>query len=300
MDAGRSFVRTVVVKGRFGMGGRLAVLLSAWRYAIDTERELVVDWNDSAYWRPSEPDVFASLLTFPRAKPLNVANLEGARIFPSVWQDRLGRYRNGDVVMPYELSHFPPPYDVKAAEDADVVVITRNGPLETIRPWYPQLRPSEEIARRVEEFAVRADIPNRVGVQIRHGNGERLVRPPETDWFHKRLTHTDRVFLATDSPDLFREFAARFDTVQTEKWWPPSGSGSLHQNESCPDRFQNAVEALVDLFLLARVRRLIFSGGFFGMGARYIAASTGTPERYPKRIHPTFEEKVADRWQNPI
>ena len=30
--------RTVVVKGRFGMGGRLAVLLSAWRYAIDTER----------------------------------------------------------------------------------------------------------------------------------------------------------------------------------------------------------------------------------------------------------------------
>ena len=74
-------------------------------------------------------------------------------------------------------------------------------------------------------------------------------------------------------------------------WWPPPGSGSLHQHESCPDRFQNAVEALVDLFLLAQVRRLIFSGGFFGMGARYIAGSTATPERYPKRIHPTFEEK---------
>ena len=163
-----------MVKGRFGMGGRLAVLLSAWRYAIDTERELVVDWNDSAYWSPSGPDVYTALLTFPHAKPLNVADLEGARIFPSVWQDRLSRYRNGDVVMPYELSHFAPPYDVQAAEDADVVVITRNGPLDTIKPWYPQLRPSEEVARRVEEFAVQADLPNRAGVQIRHGNGERL------------------------------------------------------------------------------------------------------------------------------
>ena len=67
-----------MVKGRFGMGGRLAVLLSAWRYAIDTERELVVDWNDSAYWSPSVPDVYTALLTFPHAKLLNVANLEDA------------------------------------------------------------------------------------------------------------------------------------------------------------------------------------------------------------------------------
>ena len=98
------------------------------------------------------PDVYTALLTFPHAKPLNVANLEDARIFPSVWQDRLSRYRNGDVVMPYKLSRFPAPYDVRAAEDADVVVITRNGPLDTIKPWYPQLRPSEEIAIAWVEF----------------------------------------------------------------------------------------------------------------------------------------------------
>ena len=292
--------RAVVVKGRFGMGGRLAVLLSAWRYAVETERDLLVDWNDSAYWSPNVPDVYQALLSFPRAKELDPDALEGAQVFPAVWQGRLGDHRNGDSTMPYELASAAPPYDSDSAARADVVVITRNGPLETIRPWYPALRPSGEVARRVEEFAAQANIADRVAVQIRHGNGERLVRPPDTGWFHQRLAPEDRLFLATDSPEVSHEFTSRYDTAQTERWWPPPGSGSMHQHESCPDRFQNAVEALVDIFLLAKAQRRLLSPGFFGIAGRYIAGDTSPPEIYPSRIHPTVEEKRADGWQNPI
>ena len=41
--------RYVLVKGSFGMGGRIHVLLSAWAYARRTGRTLVVDWNDGGY-----------------------------------------------------------------------------------------------------------------------------------------------------------------------------------------------------------------------------------------------------------
>ena len=74
----------------------------------------------------------------------------------------------------------------------------------------------------------------------------------------------------------------------------------MHQHESCPDRFQNAVEALVDIFLLAKAQRRLLSPGFFGIAGRYIAGDTSPPEIYPSRIHPTVEEKRADGWQNPI
>ena len=58
--------RYVLVKGTFGMGGRIHVLLGAWAYAQRTERTLVVDWSDGCYG--NDTDAFQTFFTNPFLK----------------------------------------------------------------------------------------------------------------------------------------------------------------------------------------------------------------------------------------
>jgi hypothetical protein len=44
--------------------------------------------------------------------------------------------------------------------------------------------------------------------------------------------------------------------ITTEHWYPAPGS-RIHQNPGCPNRLENAVEALVDLYALAECDYLI-------------------------------------------
>ena len=88
-ENGMSNGRYVVVKGRFGMGGRIAVMLSAYRYALETDRELIVDWNDYAYYSPSVGDVFQNLFEWPPVSATPLVSLRGATVFPDEWQSKL-------------------------------------------------------------------------------------------------------------------------------------------------------------------------------------------------------------------
>ena len=35
----------------------------------------------------------------------------------------------------------------------------------------------------------------------------------------------------------------------------------MHQNFDCPDRTQNAVDALIDMYMFSKCKYLVFSGG---------------------------------------
>ena len=66
-----------------------------------------------------------------------------------------------------------------------------------------------------------------------------------------------RVFLATDNRAVADRFERRYrEIVTTPHWYPEPGSHS-HQSADCPDRLENGVEALVDLFLLAECEYLV-------------------------------------------
>ncbi|HEU5075948.1 MAG TPA: nodulation protein NodZ [Polyangiaceae bacterium] len=299
--------RYVVVKGRFGMGGRIAVMLSAYRYALEADRELIVDWNDYAYYSPGVGDVFQNLFEWPPVSATPLMSLRGATVFPEEWQGKLDDYRNDPhaEIMPYALSFAVPPR-VAQPIAADVVVVTRNAKDHRIRGFYPQLRPYRSVRQLIDTHQARFDFTTAIGVQIRHGNGERLLTPPRTDWFHERIAELQArapergVFLATDSPAVVEEFGARYrNFYHTEKWYPPIGSGSMHQNADCPDRFQNGVEALVDIFLLARCSSLLVCSGFFGKTARFISGiDDAAVQKFPDKIHPTQADKAG--WDNPI
>ena len=49
------------------------------------------------------------------------------------------------------------------------------------------------------------------------------------------------------------------DVIVTPKWLPPPGE-SMHQNDNCAQRLRNAIEALVDMYLLSHCKYLIFPG----------------------------------------
>jgi hypothetical protein len=127
-----------------------------------------------------------------------------------------------------------------------------------------------------------------------------MVRAPRLNWFHDRLDSDTPVFLATDSSLVLADLTDIYADLRfTPKWYPAEGSGSLHQNPACPDRAENAAEALVDIWLLSMCRSLLICKGFFGETARRLSPSTPS-EEFPNRIHPTLAEKLADGWTNPI
>ncbi|MBP7936275.1 MAG: hypothetical protein KA354_16660 [Phycisphaerae bacterium] len=76
----------------------------------------------------------------------------------------------------------------------------------------------------------------------------------------KQRARDGMIFLATDNKEAERRIRERYgDVFVTEKWFPSSGV-SMHQNPECPDRLNNAIEALVDMYLLAACDYLVYPG----------------------------------------
>ena len=66
------------------------------------------------------------------------------------------------------------------------------------------------------------------------------------------------VFVATDNREAQDLVEKRYPKViATPKWFPTTGI-EMHQNPECPDRFNNAIEALIDMYLLADCDYLVF------------------------------------------
>ena len=295
------------------MGGRIAVALTALSYAQATGRQLVVDWNDFTYYSPEIPDVFSALWDWPEAARVDLEDLADLKVYPADWSDKLTDYRN-DIdaeIMPYALSFSGPPDEkdpdeAAAAEAADVVVITRNGRQERIADLYGNLRPSGFIRSRLALLAERYDWDRMIGVQIRHGNGEPYLTPANTAWFHERISELRTedpdlgVFLATDSIEVLDEFRLRYpDVVQSPKWYPSAGSGSMHHHPDCPSRFEHGVSAIIDTWLLKECSHLLMCEGFFGRTVEMLSPiDRGRRQIYPGKIHATVEEKKD--WSNPI
>lgn len=305
--------RYVVVKGRFGMGNRIAVALSAHAYAKATDRKLIIDWNDHTYFSPDIPDVFSALWEWPVADQTPLTDLAGLSVYPETWTGRLSDYRNdvSTAIMPYDLAWSRPPDEgtPEAAEMADahdVVVITRDGDRDRVRDLYPSLLPRPFIRSRVGLLQGTYDWDRMIGVQIRHGNGERYLTPADSGWFHDKigeLRSSDPnlgLFLSTDSLAVVDEFSRTYETVlRAPQWFPAVGSGSMHHHPECANRFEHGVASLVDMWLLRGCGYLLLCRGGFGATVEKMSSvSVDRRLRYPGKIHASVAEKAG--WDNPI
>jgi hypothetical protein len=287
-SASPKFGKILWVKAKAGMGNRLLALSTAYVYALVSGRSLYVDWSDATYSSDGK-NVFHSLFSCADMLDEPPAIDENTTVAPAIWKDRL------ELSVNTLIDRFDP--DKHSAKNIwrkhsiklrktdygeQIAVywsfsshlkelrarIQNNSPYsgkserQIIADIYKnriKLHPS--IEERVEKFAAANSLHEMIGLHIRYMDKKASIRDflPRLD----KITRENpgvRIFLATDNLEAERLIRRDYSSViTTPKWYPETGS-SMHQNPDCPDKLLNAIEALTDMYLLARCRWLIFPG----------------------------------------
>ena len=155
------------------------------------------------------------------------------------------------------------------------------------------------VRERIVEYTTNHFSGNRVvGVHCRRTEEAARSRLLASDWAYfvavnSILKGADDavVFLATDNEGVEQAFVGRYGAarvLRTEKWLPDQGE-SIHMNANCPDSVRAAVDALIDIYILAGCQHLVLSGGSsFSYIASWLSPLPADRIKYvwPKREYP--------------
>jgi hypothetical protein len=282
--------KIILVKGKAGLGNRLLAVLSALLYADMTKRRVIIDWRDRAYAKPGE-NAFEKLFASPATGDPS-AYESVTSVAPVSWRGRL--HHTVDEVLGQD---FPKDVEVdnnrrkmaaytsslrKLDYDEDVLVRWAwTHELADLRPRFgwsgrryaiqsdnqilrgvvkEHLRPSTELARRVNEFAKANFVDEMIGLHVRYSDRKNPFKHFRVyvDRFLERHPQ-GRVFLATDNSEVEEYFKGIFPNKVSSapKWMPPPGQ-PIHRTRSADrDPSEGALEALTDMYLLGRCQRLV-------------------------------------------
>jgi len=270
------------------MGNRMLCAITGILYGELSGRKTVIDWRDQAYSKDGS-NMFSEFFSCASVSSELVLPVEGS-IRPSVWQGQIDKSMS-DMIHEHDstkhnslLIHRKYSIDVRRLDyDEEIAVfwyykdrlraLTKNlakkghalaglSRTQIIRKMFTEHMPiQEQIRRRIVEFKAKYWHDNVIGLHIRHtdrqtnlGKYERAVRR------FLRQSPGARIFLATDNQKVSKEYQSKFKNVFSTPKWFPEGLSSMHQNDSCPDKVANGVEALVDMCLLAECDYLIYPG----------------------------------------
>ncbi len=265
------------MKGAGGMGNRMLAAAGAVLYGTLSSRRLVIDWSDGVYSSDGR-NVFHGLFAAPAGDPMTrVAETDD--VVPSFWRGRLhadvdtltrdgggrldpalerrSRLDLGCIDHPERVAVFwaygsrlrelRPHVDARlpalaALSDAELLGMV----LRDALPLAPAIR------ERVRAFRQRWLRSPTVGVHVRYGDhrvslrailarvGELVRRDP-----------VPALFLATDNAEVLAAFRRVHPAVIATPHRYGAPGVPLHLDPDCPDRAAGAVEALVDMYLLA-------------------------------------------------
>ena len=272
----------VVCKGTSGMGNRILAACTALLYGDMAGRQGVIDWRDQSYTE-SGGNAFPEFFDCADAVPVT-ALPENAAIYPPVWVDHLDFPLGKLQPMLNEADRKRISVDVSRVDyDEDVLVFcSYTHQIDRLRPLFTgpyqslqsldnrtilkqvlgaKMRLLPDIQQHIDAFKAEHFGPETVGVHVRYTDMkiplDKLLAQVQVVAQRRR---DPVIFLATDAEEVVHQFKAKFSRlVTTSKWFPPEGQ-RLHQNWSqCPNRHQNGVEALTDLWLLSECHSLVFS-----------------------------------------
>ncbi len=289
--------RYLVVKGKAGLGNRMLSALGGILFARLTQRQLIIDWGDESYSNDGT-NVFPLLFRCPEVEPLSIlpdTDSISPRLWrgrmarsaaeviqevdPSAHTSRggyrsfsadLSRLDHSETVLvmwsyshnlPILRRHFHGRF-AHLASKSDEQILTEL--LRTSLLLHPSIRASIDKWRN-DHFGC----DTLIGTHIRFMDTRFPLLP-----FLDRRTSIDSVFdaidrimhkvsdptifVATDKKEAEQLVESRYSKViYTSKWFPSTGM-DLHQNRECPDKVANAIEALVDMYLLAECNYLVF------------------------------------------
>lgn len=287
----------LIVKGIAGLGNRMLAAMTGILFARLMHRRLIIDWSDFTYSN-DETNVFPLLFTCTDADPPiaipetdsispqlwqgrlhKSASVVISEVDPSAYVSRRGYRRFSydlDVLdHPEEVlvmwsytqlirrarKHFRGEFAALARKSDEAILA------ELLRTT---LIPRPEISARIKKWkAEHFGSGPVIGVHIRFMDTKIPWLPSiqlrtSLDSFFVAI---DRImakepqaviFLATDNQEAQRLVEERYPKViATEKWFPTTGH-EMHQNPECTDRLNNAVEALIDMYLLSECDYLVF------------------------------------------
>ena len=273
----------LLVKGRAGLGNRILCLLAGLLYARVSGRTIVVDWRDEVYSQDGS-NVFPRFFTSP--------SLDGDRdapdtdsVAPAMWRGHLHEPLQDLLSANRHLrrDRFNRESSIDLGQvnyDADVAVLCSfYADIDRLRPHFTgehaelsrmsnrailrslftaELRLAPDIMDRVERIRKQYLQAPTVGVHVRMTDFRTDARAifRELDELLAREGHL-RIFAATDNIEAKRMLERRYPDVVTAPHWYPARGAPMHKAPDCPDRTENGIEALVDLYLLGSCDFLI-------------------------------------------
>lgn len=279
----------VLVKGTggAGLGDLIRALLAGLHYATVTGRGLVPCWDDGLYG-PIGENIFPRLLHLNDIASPPLADLDANDVAPAAWRGRLhlplGRVyaleRADDWNRSWARDHlsfdqtrYDHPHaslvmwdfdrlsEAWAAADPSVQLGVSPDAAQRLLARR-HLRPVPEVLERVQ--AIHAQFARRmIGVHVRKtfekGGASRHLDQATVFAILDRLTGDEGVgiFLATDNRDVEAAFRERYPRVVCSSKWFGTPGVALHFDDQAPDKTLSAIEALVDLYLLAACDALL-------------------------------------------
>ncbi|MHA6720022.1 nodulation protein NodZ [Sphingomonas sp. RS6] len=276
------------VKGKAGLGNRMQAAITGWLYAQLSGRRFVPDWSDFTYSNEGE-NVFHALFACEGSLSA-LPGVTETSVAPPIWIDHLDKSADEMVTQFGEGKHSGPTlwrnYSIDLSRldhpERYAMFWSYTQHIKLLRPhfkgqWADWARLSDDqvIARVLQQHIVLSDAIRAkvdafkaaefagevIGVHVRYMDRKTSIRDflRHIDRLHKQKPDA-LIFLATDNKDAETMIRGRYPKVVTTPKWFPEGGVSMHQNPECPDRLNNAVEALVDMYLLAECDYLIFPG----------------------------------------
>ena len=294
----------VVVKGKAGLGNRMQSLLTGILYSKLSGRKLYIDWSDPTYTNDGT-NSFHRFFKCPLVSP-NDQFPEADSVSPDMWNGNLHKSVRdmerllGNFTDPEEsrrrLSIDPAKLDY--SEDL-LIMWTHMETVDDLRGYFngkykriaylstdqilkellkEYLILHSGIRERVDQFRRDHFHSKTIGMHVRYS--DRKVELSnilgKLESVLKRIPSC-RIFLATDNEQIKKELEKSYPNVITAPHWYPAPGSHIHQNRNCPDRIENGIEALVDLYLLAECDYLILdSRSSFSYLAKLLSKAPGS------------------------
>lgn len=272
----------LVLRASGGLSNRIQIVLAGIAYCLLTGRILHVDWRDGLY---SDGVQNAFGRCFSLGIP-HCTELPSGTVWPPFWQDMLANpnaveylFENNEHLAPENLERtsidfsrldYPEPVlvgwgvDLKPALQIAPLLRQKEGYaglddralLRTLHQRY--LHCSDAVNTRVESFAEQHFRGHTLGVHIRHTD---LQSPLDAfiDFLQTAVQKKkSTLFLCTDNAQVQKTLCRIFpDVCVTEKFLPENGV-PLHSHFVNMDNGYKAVEALTDMYLLARCHEIVY------------------------------------------
>jgi hypothetical protein len=298
-----------------GIGSNLASLAGVVWYAGRLGRSVIVDWRGSAFLKNQAANYFSEFFEQPD-------RIQGVPIFYAPAPELPDEAPEVGVTQARSYLSTPCPHPVMVIRDYHGLErLDSKGSAEQqfwrLKEFYAAIRPRDFIRREIDRFAAEHfDKAFVIGVNLSSGNGEfdkgqyyagrvdidifsrdaQFLR--KVEWAQRlavrnlprELRASAKIFFATDAYRMHNLLKRLPRSVTRRTVFPPPGVGRVYSDYNDPgytDR-DAIVDAIVDMFLLARCGALIRNGSVFNAYAQTVTNCFSGNNRHIETLYARY------------